>query len=54
MLQRQMSDDVRKYILKAHEEQFVEFGEHEPKSATMIVFNLALDVATLNSFGSNE
>ena len=25
MLQRQMSDDVRKYILKAHEEQFVEF-----------------------------
>ena len=24
------------------------------ESATMIVFNLALDVATLNSFGSNE
>lgn len=34
MLQRQMSDDVRKYILKAHEEQFVEFGEHEPKRLT--------------------
>ncbi len=29
-----MSDDVRKYILKAHEEQFVEFGEHEPKRLT--------------------